>query len=46
LDDFIGIPDFDYSKIAKVHHKRVQRSRVNMTKEGLDPDFKKGFMQY
>jgi hypothetical protein len=46
LDDFIGIPDFDYPKIAKDQYKNVQESRVNMIKHRLDLKFKKGFMQY
>jgi hypothetical protein len=46
LDDFIGIPNFNYSSIAKDQYNKIRDSKVNMRKAGFDTRFKKGFMKY
>lgn len=46
LDDYIGIPNFNYSRLAKDEHSKVVKSRVNMWKRRFDLKFKKGFMKY
>lgn len=46
LDDFMDIPNFNYSRLAKDQYDKVKDSRINMRKSGLDTRSKKGFMKY
>ena len=46
LDDFIDIPDFDYSKTAKDQYLKIEESRANMVKYRTNLIFKKGFLKY
>jgi hypothetical protein len=45
LDDFIPIPDFSYSKLARKLYSKTKRT-MNMRKWGLNAYIKKGFMKY
>jgi hypothetical protein len=46
LDDFISIPNYNYSKMAKKFFHNLKGKRLNMKKLRLDVFIKKGFMKY
>jgi hypothetical protein len=46
LDNFLGIPNFDYRMIAKDQYLKIKDLGVNMIRPRFDLKFKKGFMKY